>query len=89
MTQQPDTKPGFYYVTARDAGRTALLAGPFENDHARALDLVDAGRRAAEQVDVRAAFWFFGTCRALVDLGPGKLNDQLGVAAECDREAVA
>lgn len=77
--QAPDTKPGFYYVTARDGGRTALLVGPFEDDHAQALALVDAGRRAAEEVDSRAVFWWFGTCRSDTDLGPGKLNAKLGL----------
>ncbi len=80
MTQTPDTAPGFYYVTMRDdAGRTALLAGPFRDDHARALAMVGAASMKA--ADVRPQYWFnaFGTVRSETDLGEGKLNKELGL----------
>ena len=75
-----DQRPGFYYVSVRDGGRTGLLAGPFAK-HAEAILLVDEARRVAEQVNDRAPFYWFGTCRSEKDLGPGKLNERLGVAA--------
>lgn len=80
MTQVADTRAGFYYVTAIDAGRVALLLGPFTR-HADALARVDEARRDAERVDARAVFAAFGTCRSENDLGAGKLNTRLGVAA--------
>ncbi len=61
--QNPDTKPGLYYVTAQDGGRTAFVAGPFRDDHARALALVDEARRVAERLDPRAVWYAFGTSR--------------------------
>jgi len=79
MTQVPDTKPGNYYVTAqRDDGRHAVLAGPFPNDHAAALALVDRARMEAEQVDPRAVRYAYGTARFPETFTePGKLNAQL------------
>jgi len=72
--QTPDTKPGAYYVTVADNGRIGRLLGPFIDDHARALSLVDAARAKAEELDPRAVFYAFGTCRADAPLGPGVLN---------------
>ncbi len=74
--QQPDTRPGFYYVTAIDGARYARLLGPFAN-HAGALAAVDAVRIEAEQRDPWASFWAFGTCRADDDLGLGVLGVSL------------
>ena len=83
--QQPDTKPGAYYVSMFDqsgnngSGRVAYLAGPFMNDHARALALVDQAREMAYGVDPRSHWYSFGTCR-MDTAGPvGKLNSLLGV----------
>lgn len=72
--QQPDTKPGFYYVTVMDGRRVGALLGPFVNDHAGALAKVDAARAKANELDPRAAFYAFGTTRSDTDLGPGALN---------------
>ena len=78
MTQVPDTKPGAFYVTALYNGRHALLAGPFPNDHAAALELVDRARIEAEKVDPRAVWYSFGTARFPSSFTePGKLNDRL------------
>ncbi len=76
--QEPDTKPGSYYVSVRDNGCFGLLLGPFPNDHQAALDHVAQGRQLAEEVDPRAAFFSFGTCRMPEDYTkPGHLNDLL------------
>lgn len=79
MSQTPDTKPGAYYVTAMDGGRVARVVGPFLNDHAAALAIVDAARAKAEEVDPRAAFYAFGTCRTDAPCGPGALNRFFGL----------
>ena len=49
-----------YYVSAADAGRTALLSGPYDT-HAEALAKVDSVRRRAEERDSGAVFYSFGT----------------------------
>lgn len=77
--QQPDTKPGAYYVSARDGPRHALCLGPFVNDHAAALARVEAVRRLAADLDPRAHWFAFGTCRLdlpadLTALPAGRLN---------------
>lgn len=72
--QQPDTRPGFYYVSVIDGPKRALAFGPFVNDHGRALADVDRVRALAEERDPRAAFYAFGTCRSETDLGPGVLG---------------
>ena len=80
MTQTPDTKPGNYYVTALDAKRHAVLASPFRDDHQAALDMVDAAKKIAQEVDPKAVFYSFGTARTdyQYDL-PGVLNGRLGL----------
>jgi len=81
MSEQPDNKPGFYYVSvARDSGDWRPLRGPFVNDHKAALDAVFAARYRAYDLDPRAQWYSFGTVRSDVDLGPGIL-DKLDAAA--------
>lgn len=81
--QLPDTKPGAYYVSVAKGADYRLLAGPFINDHAAALALVSKATQVAQDLDPRAAWYAFGTCR--LDLVPGELpragilNKQLGV----------
>lgn len=81
MTQTPDTKPGEYYVSVIDGPRRALLLGPFTNDHAAALTMVDKVRTKAEELDPRAVWYAFGTSR--MDAGevriPGRLNSYFGM----------
>ena len=73
--QQPNQEPGNYYVTARDAGKTFPMAGPFVNDHAGALAAVRSVREAACNIDGRACFMAWGTVRAPDDYTkPGRLN---------------
>ncbi len=79
MNQTPDTKPGLYYVTAQDAGRTAFLAGPFRDDHARALALVGEVRELAERLDPRAVFYAFGTSRIDDTAAPACFKPPVGV----------
>ena len=72
--QHPDGKPGLYYVTARDRGRTAVLLGPFEQRrpgtlaHRQALGAVTACRHAVRRIGFcDTAFATFGTCRLPLD----------------------
>jgi len=77
----PDTKPGNYYVTVIDGRKTGILAGPFPNDHATALGLVDRARTVACELNPRAHFYSFGTARFPSDFTtPGVLNKELGLA---------
>ena len=46
-SQQPDTQPGRYYVTAIDGPRRYFLAGPWPT-HGEALAQVEAVRRYAD-----------------------------------------
>lgn len=83
MSQQPDTKPGAYYVTVIDGPKVGRLVGPFINDHAAALAMVGKARAIAEKMDPRACWYAFGTCRIDIDgaMRPGVLNAQCGVAS--------
>lgn len=77
--QEPDTKPGNYYVTAIDGGKTAILVGPFPNNHQAALDKVDIASDYAQKLDDRAYFWAFGTARFPLEFTkPGILNAFVG-----------
>lgn len=81
MEQNPDSKPGFYYVSVvRGANDYRLLRGPFVNDHAGALAAVDAARFRAYDLDPRAAWYSYGTVRVDKNAGPGIL-DKLDAAA--------
>ena len=51
MSQAPDNQPGNYYVSVIDGKRVGRLLGPFENDHAGALAMVDKVRVKAEELD--------------------------------------
>ncbi len=68
-----DQRPGFYYVTALDGGRSARIAGPYKS-HGAALDKVGPVKTLAEDVDPRAIWWAWGTMRSETDLGPGALG---------------
>lgn len=67
--QEPDTRPGDYYVSVRDlSGRYKITCGPFPDDHPAALAAVESVREAAERSDHeqtrRLATWgAWGTCR--------------------------
>lgn len=81
MNQQPDTKPGFYYVSvvrsnSNDGRGTDWrpLRGPFVNDHVGALAAVDAARSKACEFDPRGHWYAYGTVRSDTDLGPGILD---------------
>lgn len=73
-----ETTAHHHYVTARDAGRTALLLGPFRTRE-EAERWVDKVRMTASEVDVRAWFYTYGTSRVryLSDARPGLLNTRL------------
>lgn len=75
--QAPDTRPGAYYVSVIDGPRCALLVGPFINNHAGALAIVDAVRLKACDLDARGVFYAYGTCRLPLEgatLRAGSLN---------------
>ena len=78
--QMPDTKPGNYYVTIRRGDRYQCLAGPFRDDHAMALSLVDKASKLAIDLEPGAAFDGFGTARLPYEYErPGLLNEALGL----------
>ena len=83
MDQQPDTKEGAYYVTVIDGKRVGRLLGPFYNDHAGALAMVDKVRDKACDLDGRAHWYSFGTCRLpnddSVPIRAGLLNKYFGL----------
>lgn len=81
QSQQPDPRPGFYYVSVvRGESDVRLLRGPFVNDHAAALEAVFAARFRAYDLDPRAQWYAFGTVRVEEDAGPGIL-DRIDAAA--------
>lgn len=75
----PDPRPGPYYVSVTRDRRYALALGPFET-HAGALEWVDAVRRLAHELEPRTWFDGFGTCRLddvdAADAPAGRLNDR-------------
>ncbi|HEY6072490.1 MAG TPA: hypothetical protein VIV15_03640 [Anaerolineales bacterium] len=78
---EPDDREGHYYVSCIDGPRTALLAGPFSS-HTQALAKVEAAKTAAQEVDSKAFWYAFGTCRMeAVPYGwkVGILNERLGL----------
>ena len=83
-TQEPDPRPGNYYVSVCDRDRYALLAGPWPT-HVEALAKVDDVRRKAQEVDPRGIWYAYGTCRLPDDdsapIPAGKLNALLGLPA--------
>lgn len=82
--QEPDPRPGNYYVSVVDGKRRALLAGPWPS-HAEALARVDEVTRIACKLDPRGCWYLFGTCRLPDDdsipIRAGSLNAQLGLSA--------
>jgi hypothetical protein len=58
----------FFYVSAIDGSRRALVAGPYDT-HAEALAKIDEARHAAEKLDPRAIFAAWGTAGSRVDVG--------------------
>lgn len=60
---QVDHRPGYYYVTAVDAGRYWLLSGPYIDDHGAALADVNVVREIAQESNPRAWFYSYGTAR--------------------------
>lgn len=86
--QAPDTKPGAYYVTVIDGPRHGRLLGPFFNDHAAALALVDAARAKAEEMDPKEIWYAYGTARFpdddSVPLRFGVLNGHFGLPTRSD-----
>lgn len=70
----PDTAPGPYYVSAVDAGRTFLMAGPYDF-HGSALADVDRALRIANERDGRAWFMSWGTVRVEGCEQRGRLNE--------------
>ena len=78
----PDTKPGFYYVSAVDGNKYALMLGPFKM-HEEALQMVEQCRNKACDLNPHSHWWQWGTCREDDDgtgeFGLGKMNDLFNV----------
>lgn len=68
-----------YFVSVIDGPRQGLAAGPYDT-HEEALADVEEVRRIGEDVDPRAVFYAWGTCRVDRDvdgLRVGSLNAEL------------
>lgn len=78
----PDLRPGHYYVSVLDGSRYALALGPFET-HAEALAEVKAVQAYCNEKSDRAWFYGYGTCRLLKEeeAPAGKLNSDLLITA--------
>lgn len=78
--QQPDPRPGAYYVSVIDGPRRALLAGPWDT-HAEALAAVDTVRELGQRIDPKSHFYAWGTARLpdddSVPIREGSLNRRL------------
>jgi hypothetical protein len=72
-TQTPDTRPGPYFVSAIDGTKKYIMAGPYAG-HAAALADVDRARDIASNLEGRAHFMAWGTCRAEGSTDIGTLN---------------
>lgn len=86
VDQPEDKRPGFYYVTAIDAGRSARASGPYKT-HAEALDDVRRVKETIEEMDPRAIWWAWGTMRSERNLGPGFLESSSSSASPCHHAA--
>ena len=74
--QAPDTKPGPYYVSSQNGDHYWLMRGPYAK-HADALAAVRDTMNKAIDLDARAHWMAWGTCRLPADLvraDPGKMN---------------
>lgn len=67
-----------FYVSIRDAGKFALVAGPFQT-HESALAAVKAARKIGCEVDPWAWFYGWGTCKTEHGYTSGRLNEKLAV----------
>lgn len=75
-----ETTVGFY-VSVVDGGRHGYLLGPYDT-HEAALANVDRGKAGAHEVDDRAHWYGYGTCKVTAPTLPtGRLNDRLGLTA--------
>jgi len=76
-TQQPDTRPGNYYVSIIDGSRTSLALGPFPTHEAALLQVGEV--REFLKDDPMAAFYAYGTARLMDEVEPhiGILNDEI------------
>jgi len=85
--QQPDPRPGHYYVTARDGERYWLLTGPYASHRAALDDVVRVTYIALDAPGGHTlAFASFGTARVSPDLigtpQRGRLNELAGVVPQ-------
>lgn len=76
--QTPDTKPGFYYVSAIDGEKFALMLGPFET-HEQALAKVEECRNLAYDLHPASHWWLWGTCRKDDGAKLGRMNETMGI----------
>ncbi len=84
--QQPDPRPGNYYVSIINGGQYRLLAGPY-HFHRDALDMVEPVKllvRRLYSADPNEPWYSYGTARLPLDITrpgwqtpPGLLNDKL------------
>ena len=67
-----------FYVDCVEGEKVAMLAGPYAT-HAEALAALPAVKIVAQQVDARAHWYAFGTCRTPNGWREGVLNHTLGI----------
>lgn len=72
-TEDPDPRPGAYYVSIIDGSRFSLALGPFPT-HAEALAKVSAVRDYVDRHYAEGWFYAYGTCRLEACERPGVLN---------------
>lgn len=68
-----DERPGAYYVSVIDGAEYSLLSGPYPT-HGEALEAVDGAKKFAHEMDPKAWFYAYGTCRLEESAGPGLLE---------------
>jgi hypothetical protein len=77
-------------VSARSGDKHWLLLGPFVDDHAAALRMVEPVRALANQHEPRSAFYAFGTCRYQPgETQPGSANRHFPECFSGEQKAAA
>ena len=67
-----------YYVSIKDAGKFAVVVGPFQT-HQEALNMVEPAITAGHEADPKSWFYAWGTCKMENGHRDGGLNKKLGI----------
>lgn len=87
--QEPDPRPGYYYVSAIDGQRVAKVRGPFAR-HADALAAVEAARERAYELAPYTWFYMFGidTLKAAIKEAKRLVITQINLSTDANRAAL-